>query len=209
MASRREDFLRGGRRVMPEPLKECSLPRYLPLFRHQLPQCPIDSRLVASSLPFEPCQNVGIQTQRHCLLDRPVVSQPLRHRSRRTLSPPRGSPQPTNLAPRNPFTLFRIPAIYVYVSTYNITTTKCSTWNISPFLQNRMAATHLLERNQLLHQLRVVLLLQPMHLLVVLVHLAGVVHGAELRAAHGAEGCGLVSLFGEGLVVHGAGGLGI
>src|SRR5580700_9511951 len=41
-----------------------------------------------------------------------------------------------------------------------------------------------------------------MHLLVILVHLAGVVHGAELRSAHGAEGRRLVSLFGQSLVVH-------
>src|SRR6266849_6351927 len=71
------------------PDRPISFPRDLPLFRHQLPQRPINSRLVASSLPFEPCQNVGIRPQRHCLLDRPVVSQPLRHRSRRTLSPQR------------------------------------------------------------------------------------------------------------------------
>ena len=69
-----------------------SFPRDLPLFRHQLPERPINSRLVASSLPLEPCQNVGIQTQRHCLLDRPVVSQPLRQRSRRTLSSPPRKP---------------------------------------------------------------------------------------------------------------------
>src|SRR5260370_16061953 len=185
-----------------------SLPRDLPLFRHQPPQRPINSRLVASSLPFEPSQTVGIQTQRPGLLDQLIVSQPLRHRSRRTLSPP-GSPQPTNLAPRNPFTLFRIPAIYVYVSTYNITTTKCSTWNTSPFCKTGWRPPNLLNRNQLLHQLRVVFLLQPMNLLVVLVHFAGVVHRAELRAAHGAEGCRLVALFGQSLVVHGAGGLGI
>src|SRR5580698_8123947 len=43
-----------------------------------------------------------------------------------------------------------------------------------------------------------------MHLLVILVHLAGVVHRAELRPAHGAEGCRLVSLFGQSLVMHGA-----
>jgi hypothetical protein len=67
-----------------------SLLRDLPLFRHQLPQRPINSRLVASSLPWNhaPCQNVGIQTQRHCLLDRPVVSQPLRSRSGGSFRPP-------------------------------------------------------------------------------------------------------------------------
>src|ERR1700694_2303147 len=48
-----------------------------------------------------------------------------------------------------------------------------------------------------------------MHLLVVFVHFAGVIHRAELWAAHGTEGCGFVSLFGEGFIVHGAGGLGI
>src|SRR5437899_10357918 len=81
-----------------------SLPRDLPPFRHQLPERPINSRLVASSLPLEPCQNVGIQTQRHCLLDQPVVSQPLRRRPRRTLPPARGSLQRRNFpAPLNPF----------------------------------------------------------------------------------------------------------
>ncbi len=101
-----------------------SFPRDLPLFRHQLPQRPIDSRLVASSLPLEPGQNVGIQTQRHCLLDRPAVSQPLRRRSRRTLSPARGSLHPSNFpVPRNPFPLFHMRSLYVYSSTYNIAST--------------------------------------------------------------------------------------
>src|SRR6266481_9094673 len=35
------------------------------------------------------------------------------------------------------------------------------------------------------------------------------VHGAELRAAHGAELGFLVEIVGQGLVVHGAGGIGI
>src|ERR1700719_3437740 len=73
---------------------------------------------------MRPCQNAGIQTQRHCLLDRPVVSQPLRRRSRRTLSPPRGSLQPGNLpAPRNPFPLFHMRSLYVYNGTYNTAST--------------------------------------------------------------------------------------
>src|SRR5437660_12399321 len=85
-----------------------SFPQDLPFFRHRLPQRPINSRLVASSLPWDhaPCQNVGNQTQRHSLLDRPVVSQPLRRRPRRTLSPPRGSLHPSNYpASLNPFPL--------------------------------------------------------------------------------------------------------
>ena len=45
----------------------------------------------------------------------------------------------------------------------------------------RIPPHYLLNRNQLLHQPRVVCLLQPMHLLVILVHSAGVIHGAELR----------------------------
>src|SRR2546425_9564399 len=66
-----------------------------------------------------------------------------------------------------------------------------------------------LNRNQLLHQLRVVLLLQAVNLLVVFIHLAGVIHGAEFRSAHGAESRRLVSLFGQGFVMHGARGFGI
>src|SRR5258708_4109439 len=75
--------------------------------------------------------------------------------------------------------------------------------------RGRWSLHELLDRDQLLHQLRVVLLLQTVNLLVVFVHFAGVIHGAEFRAAHGAEGCGLVSLFGEGFVVRRAGGLGV
>jgi RHS repeat-associated protein len=120
-----------------------SLLRDLPLFRHQLPQRPINSRLVASALPLEPCQNVGIQTQRHCLLDRPVVSQPLRRRSRRTLSPARGSLQPSNFpAPLNPFPLFHMRLLYVYNSTYTPASTMFHVKHIS-ILQNRMPATPL------------------------------------------------------------------
>src|SRR5208283_1807016 len=48
-----------------------------------------------------------------------------------------------------------------------------------------------------------------MYLPVVLVHLGGVVHGAELGAAHGAERRLFVVGIGKRLVVHGAGGLGI
>src|SRR5216684_6944265 len=159
MASRREDFLRGGRRVMPEPLKECSLPRDLPLFRHQLPQCPIDSRLVTSSLPFEPCQNVGIQTQRHCLLDRPVVSQPLRHRSRRTLSPARGSRHPANLPAPTRLRCFTCKQ-YMYIVVRTILPRQnVPRGTYLHFCKPGWRPPNLLEPNQPLHQLRVVFLL--------------------------------------------------
>src|SRR5271165_5706522 len=72
----------------------------------------------------------------------------------------------------------------------------------SPFGRNRSAPTmgvhgtplftrDLLNRNQLLHQTRVVFLFQAVDLFVVFVHFVGVIHGAELWAAHGAEGCRL------------------
>src|SRR5882672_9891436 len=65
----------------------------------------------------------------------------------------------------------------------------------------------LLQRDQLLHYVRIVLLLQAMHLLVVLIHLGGIVQRAELGAAHGAEGRLFVIVVGQGFVVHRAGGL--
>ena len=48
-----------------------------------------------------------------------------------------------------------------------------------------------------------------MDLLVVLVHLRRVIHRAEFRSAHGAEGSFLVEVVGKSFVVHRARGLGI
>ena len=54
------------------------------------------------------------------------------------------------------------------------------------------------------HQLRQIALFQSVLALVELIHLAGPVHGAELRPAHGAEGRFLVVVVGQRFVVHGA-----
>src|SRR6185437_132379 len=43
-----------------------------------------------------------------------------------------------------------------------------------------------------------------MDLFVVFIHLGGIVHGAEFRAAHGAEGCFPVVIVWQSFVVHGA-----
>src|ERR1700733_2433108 len=51
-------------------------------------------------------------------------------------------------------------------------------------------------------------LLQAVDLFVVLVHLAGPVHAAELWPAHAAEGSFLVIVVGQRFVVHAAGGFG-
>src|SRR5258708_5664356 len=48
-----------------------------------------------------------------------------------------------------------------------------------------------------------------MHLFVIFVHFAGVVHRAEFGAAHGAEGGFFVEVVREGFVVHAAGGFGV
>jgi len=52
------------------------------------------------------------------------------------------------------------------------------------------------QRHLLRHNLRQVILLQPMHLLVVLIHLRRPVHGTELRSAHRTERCFLVIVIG-------------
>src|ERR1700729_2065941 len=81
----------------------------------------------------------------------------------------------------------------------------------SGFLSRRGLRRRLnsLQRNQPLHQLRIIFLLDPMYLLVVLVYLRRVIHRAEFWAAHGAEGCFFVVVVGQSFVVHGAGGFGI
>jgi len=67
----------------------------------------------------------------------------------------------------------------------------------------------LFNRNQPLHQLRIIFLLDAVDFLVVRVHLGRIIHRAEFWATHGAEGCLFVVLVGQGFVVHGAGSFGI
>src|ERR1700687_4216062 len=75
----------------------------------------------------------------------------------------------------------------------------------------RSFSTHaaLLQRYQPFHQFRVIFLLDAVDLLVVFVDLRGIIHGAEFRAAHGAESGLFVIVVGGGFIVHGAGGFGI
>jgi hypothetical protein len=61
-----------------------SLPRLLPLLAHRLPQSLVDARLVPSPTPLEPCQNVGVQPQRHRPLHRLVHAGPLLRQVART-----------------------------------------------------------------------------------------------------------------------------
>src|SRR5690349_602296 len=49
--------------------------------------------------------------------------------------------------------------------------------------------------------------MQSVNFLVVLINFRGIIHGAELRSAHGAESGGFVSFLGQRLVVHRASGL--
>src|SRR5215470_666856 len=62
----------------------------------------------------------------------------------------------------------------------------------------------LLQCDQLLDQFGVIFFLQAMYLLVVLVHLGRVVHGAEFWATHRAESGLFVIVVRQGLIVHGA-----
>jgi hypothetical protein len=57
--------------------------RPLSLVHHDLPQGPIDSRLITVPLSLEPCDNVGVDSQRNRFLDRTVVSRPFWHRCHR------------------------------------------------------------------------------------------------------------------------------
>src|SRR5260370_41738496 len=53
-----------------------SLPRLLSLLDHQLPQSPVDPRLVAPPRSLEPRQHVGVQPQCHRPLHRLLHSAP-------------------------------------------------------------------------------------------------------------------------------------
>src|SRR5579863_3850469 len=54
-------------------------------FQHDVPQRPIDSRLVAGPLLLEPGQHISVDAQRHGLLDRPVQTADLRYQIMRPL----------------------------------------------------------------------------------------------------------------------------
>src|ERR1700690_437187 len=69
------------------------------VLRHHLAERAIDPGLVAPALLLEPGQNIGVQTQRNRLLERLVVSPPLRGQLRRKFLPFGRSPQPPNLPP--------------------------------------------------------------------------------------------------------------
>src|SRR5260370_26660761 len=43
-----------------------------------------------------------------------------------------------------------------------------------------------------------------MHLLVVLIHFARIIHRAEFRTTHGAESCFFIVIVGQSFIVHGA-----
>src|SRR5262249_58850647 len=64
-------------------------------------------------------------------------------------------------------------------------------------------------RNQFVDEFRIVFLFQAVDFFVVIIDLAGIIHGAEFGAAHRAERGFFVVVVGQGFVVHGAGRLGI
>src|SRR5271167_4938271 len=75
--------------------------------------------------------------------------------------------------------------------------------------QSLWGATTHPSRLHLLQQLGKLLLSFLLVQAQVLLHHLGRVHGTELRAAHGAEGCVLVIVIGQSFVVHGARRLGV
>jgi hypothetical protein len=77
----------------------------------------------------------------HCLLDRPVVFQPPRHRSRPTLSPPAEACNRATFA--RLLTLFRcfLYAHYMYIVVRTIRQVQCSTRTISSGFRIRISRT--------------------------------------------------------------------